>query len=612
MQNVKHIIYIMLENRSFDNVLGYLYDSDKNVPNHFIPPAKEKEPKKVFNGLNTGTYSNTDSKGKVWPVKEIKPGDGYTMPLKDPHEDYVHVNAQLFGSQHNPGSPTDPTPVPAMSGFVKDYEDQNENYSQIMECFGKESLTVLNDLAKNYAVSDAYFSSIPSQTNINRAFSLTGNSIGYLKFDSEEEKGMVNNAWEYSYEDGMDPVQYTRRTIWDVINANSKSVSKLDDWMVFYSQKWMGAEVIESKWGIKHKADYAGRHCFTRNLFTSFNDGKLDDHFQEMGTPITMEMPIEEANPNSFYAKLAAGTLPTFSYLEPEWFLNGTKDYDGFKGTIKNHNGNSYHPPADVYPGEVLLAELYNAIKNSPKWNETLLIINFDEHGGTYDHVAPPWNALVPWDEPSTYRTKPPADGNQLGFGFDRFGVRVPLILVSPWIEAGTVIRSDDPSIPFDHTSVLATILDQFGIERGQWGLGKRAYFARPISPVINRTTPRTDNPIIQPGEPSKTEEVNHPPSDLQIMITKRMFGSLLRETKLPKERFDEIHKKYWKEFETIAHMNESIQNILNEIGAELEKDTSENKPVENKEQTHQADSKKDSIGLFMRIWQWICNLFKR
>ena len=93
-------------------------------------------------------------------------------------------------------------------------------------------------------------------------------------------------------------------------------------------------------------------------------------------------------------------------------------------------------------------------MSQSPSWNETLLIITFDEHGGTYDHVLPPTGAATP-DKAS--------DPGQNGFRFDRFGVRVPTILVSPWIEAGTVFRSNTAT-PLDHTSILATVRDWLGI----------------------------------------------------------------------------------------------------------------------------------------------------
>jgi phospholipase C len=94
--------------------------------------------------------------------------------------------------------------------------------------------------------------------------------------------------------------------------------------------------------------------------------------------------------------------------------------------------------------GEQLMANVYNCVRNGPSWQQTLLIITYDEHGGCFDHVAPP-----PAQPPDTSVTAP--------FNFDRFGVRVPAVIVSPYIKAGTVLRPPG-AVPFDHTSILATL----------------------------------------------------------------------------------------------------------------------------------------------------------
>ena len=102
----------------------------------------------------------------------------------------------------------------------------------------------------------------------------------------------------------------------------------------------------------------------------------------------------------------------------------------------------SYHPGPDVVPGEQALNELFNAIKAGPAWHETLFVITFDEHGGIFDHVPPPY-AENPW----------PNDVVD-GYRFDMMGVRVPTILVSPWIKEKTVFRSSTPVALATGTSV--------------------------------------------------------------------------------------------------------------------------------------------------------------
>ena len=133
-----------------------------------------------------------------------------------------------------------------------------------------------------------------------------------------------------------------------------------------------------------------------------------------------------------FFADAAAGTLPPYSWLEPNMLFGELDDY---------------HPPTDIRTGEQFLAAVYDAVRNSPQWESTALLVLFDEHGGCYDHVPPP-AAPVPDDSP----------GEQ-GFGFDRFGVRVPAIVVSPFTERGTVI-----SDTFHTTSVLRTLRDRFDL----------------------------------------------------------------------------------------------------------------------------------------------------
>jgi hypothetical protein len=163
------------------------------------------------------------------------------------------------------------------------------------------------------------------------------------------------------------------------------------------------------------------------------------------------------------------------SFLEPVWILS-------------DKPATSYHPAAEdgTTPGEIALNDIYEALKTGPKWNETLLIITFDEHGGLFDHVPPPY-AHSPW----------PNDEND-GFKYDLMGVRVPTILVSPWIKEHTVFRSPS-GIAYDSTSILATLLSWYGIPKARWGLGERTYHAPTFQGVFQCESPRNDAPELQP-----------------------------------------------------------------------------------------------------------------
>jgi phospholipase C len=153
--SIEHIVYLMLENRSFDHLLGWLYEQDE--PIHFIPGSRVGFKAPPYNGLNTGKYYNLDANNKKVYASEIKPSEGQKIPDVDPNEAFEHVQIQIANN---------------MQGFVKDFSSNTSDPGQIMQCYSPSSLPVINYLAKTYAVSDVYFSSIPTQTNCNRAFSL--------------------------------------------------------------------------------------------------------------------------------------------------------------------------------------------------------------------------------------------------------------------------------------------------------------------------------------------------------------------------------------------------------------------------------------------------------
>ena len=111
---------------------------------------------------------------------------------------------------------------------------------------------------------------------------------------------------------------------------------------------------------------------------------------------------------------------------------------------------------SDMRAGEQYIKDIYESLRNSPQWNDTLFVITYDEHGGFYDHVSPPQKDIPPpGDGESSYPTT--------YFKFDRLGVRIPTLLISPWIQKGTVI-SEPPdkakptsSSEFDLTSIIAS-----------------------------------------------------------------------------------------------------------------------------------------------------------
>ncbi len=279
-----------------------------------------------------------------------------------------------------------------------------------------------------------------------------------------------------------------------LIDSGKASTS---DWMFHYSHgSW-----YEDQIG-------AEGYCYTRDLMKQLQSESLDPHFADM---------------DAFVKSAEAGTLPTLSFLEPEWCVVDTPP-----GSLIN--GTDYHPPANLGPGEVFVKRIYDAVTgNAEAWAQTLFIINFDEHGGTYDHVCPPWDAAVPWANGDT----PAPTCKELGFEFNRFGVRVPLILVSPWVEESTVFRAKGAT-PYDHTSVIATILTLMGVPKEQWKLGARTANAPTFEGVLSRATPRNDVPPVEANRlaPAATP-VDSKPNDIQLRMAEWALERAARRNKL-------------------------------------------------------------------------------
>lgn len=214
---------------------------------------------------------------------------------------------------------------------------------------------------------------------------------------------------------------------------------------------------------------------------------------------------------DQFYRDAASGTLPNFSWINPRSGINVTSGI----------GSNDQHPDHDVNAGEQYYKDIYEALRASPLWNVTLFIVTFDEHGGFYDHVTPPENIPPPNDGESSY----PDD-----FGFDRLGIRVPTLVISPWVRKGVVLSKPPPGVrpfpdsEFDHTSIISTVRRLFGLDPTP--LTDRDNWSAPFDFLIDDTLihPRTDCPVhlpdpIPPVLPD--EESRLPLNSLQMDISK-------------------------------------------------------------------------------------------
>ncbi|MFJ8471286.1 alkaline phosphatase family protein [Kitasatospora sp. NPDC094011] len=407
--SVDHIVVLVLENRSFDHMLGWLYTDHGNVSPLGQP----------FDGL-TGGESNPDGTGGkagVFPINGARPAD-YFMPGADPGEGYQATNGQLFGT----ATPGAPAPTATNDGFVSDYAATlplrtrprwsvypGTTAQDIMGCFTPEALPVLSGLARGFAVADRWFASVPTETMPNRAFICSGTSQGHL-------------------DDGTHT--FTVPSIFGLLSDHAIG------WAVY------GYD----------------RQPLTRGNFPDIQSAAAS-HFGLFA---------------DFRTAAAGGDLPSFSFLEPSW----------------SATGNSQHPNYDVALGEQLLHDVYYALRGGPGWPKTLLVITYDEHGGCYDHVPPPAGAAPPDDSVGEF-----------GFDFTRFGVRVPTVLVSPLIAAGTVLHAPAGTTPFDHTSILKSVEQRWNLP----SLTARDAAAPGLGPVITLTTAREDDPLTGVAVPTST-----------------------------------------------------------------------------------------------------------
>lgn len=160
---------------------------------------------------------------------------------------------------------------------------------------------------------------------------------------------------------------------------------------------------------------------------------------------------------------------------------------------------NWQHPDASVKLGEELIASVYQALKESKYWNESALLITMDEHGGFFDHVPPPQDGV------------PPPDGVKAsnGFSFDRLGPRIPTVLISPWVEKGTVVHSPtfgvsgpNETSQWESTSTLATANNLFGINTQTDSLGNRMKWAATFDYLfLEREEPRGNDDLVDFSE---------------------------------------------------------------------------------------------------------------
>ena len=412
---ITHVFVVMLENHSFDNMLAM----------------------SGIKGITAATTSDSNSyNGKTYYVQSSAP---LSLPT-DPGHEFLDVVEQL-GGQGAKWTPGGPFPPIDNSGFVANYATTTsegtglpppQDFGDVMASFATPTqLRVLYQLATEFALCDQWFSSLPGLTWPNRFFVHGASSSGLDANPSNIQIG----EWEAG-----EGFKYPNGSIYDALR---------------------GADIP---------------YCFYRDSdawgYSLYSDDPLNGSVLGSVPQVTSLNGVTWLEINSLrqFASDLQGPYPyPYTFIEPHY---GEVVDNTYKG------GSSQHPMDDVYGGEHLLASVYAAIRNSPYWDTSLLIITYDEHGGLYDCVAP-GPAPAPGDNPNY-------GYNVNGFNFDQYGARVPAIVVSPLIAAGTV----DHTL-YDHSSVPKTLEDMFGLKP----LTQRDAAANNVLHLLSLTTPRTDCP---------------------------------------------------------------------------------------------------------------------
>src|SRR5215469_8158086 len=407
LEKVDHVVVVMLENRSFDHMLGYLSLTGRRPE---------------IDGLRPGLAN--EHQGRAYPAHHL----AATALEIDPDHSSAAIDRQVADGD--------------MGGFVASAAAtfaaggvESGDPGCVMGYYDGADVPVYDHLAEEFAVCDRWFASVPGSTLPNRLYALCGVAAG-----SRDDRPLHV------------PPLYHQPSFARHLDAHHVS------WR-WYSFDPGTLRLADAHYLLGHHQRFG--------------------YFSKTGLPWKTVFDIS-CNPKipDFLDDAAAGTLPSVSWIDPAF-------------TNFNPLGfpvNDDHPMADIKDGQDLVLAVYDTLASSPQWERSLLVVVYDEHGGFYDHVPPPQAAD---DEPAM---------------FGSYGVRVPAIIVSPWIEPGSTSHT-----LFDHTSIIKTILLRFcpqalhepqrsrggraGLGLGPQYPGLRVAQANHLGSLLSRATPRPAPP---------------------------------------------------------------------------------------------------------------------
>lgn len=356
INDIDTIVFVMLENRSFDQMLGYL-------------SLDETANKLPVDGLKSDKawqwpWANL-ARGAEYPIRRISAA----QPIdEDPPHGREAISAQIETAPRGPGPDR-------MGGFVETYMQAHKHPADpgvVMGHYAAEDVPTFDFLARNFCVCDRWFTPLPLGTQANRLMAMSGESRVVDNVIALPEQLLV---YDWLEERGV-------------------------PWRVYVSGGFTPFFILMRRWSLKIVKSLA----FGKGAFRRFSTFRRD---------------WKSADP-----------MPSVIFIEPEYADAPMSD------------PNDDHPPAPISKGQDFIREIYGIVSsNLARWQKTLMIVTYDEHGGFFDHVVPPELKTTVGD-----------------VTFQTLGPRVPALLVSPHVGAGQVFSEQ-----LDHTSVLQLIAERFG-----------------------------------------------------------------------------------------------------------------------------------------------------
>jgi len=548
---VDHFVVVMMENRSFDHMLGYL-----SLPG--------EGGRTDINGL-TGTEYNRDAEGAEQAVYlRVPPAQDQpsTSFLNDPEHGWDHVAAQLSGDTDHPSN----------AGFVRDFEGKLSRDAQNLPPF---RLSVHDD-AQIGSGDTRTITFRPGQPGLIEIGSAPQHApgksdsgmLGALSLWRPGSTALVAHSQTAIGASGLKPLQHTATAAelavpgdWrcDVINGTnaalqfSTTISYVQEEhdtrrqerpagvMGYYNaaqlpvydlfakhfavcDQWY-ASLPTDTWPNRLYAMTGGSGGMTdtpsttdvehnppgygfKTIFEVLQEQHVEWNifFSDLPFALVFKKLAQDA---AFTARMRgitelvdrakAGDLPALAWIDPN-FSDVPDDPTA---------ASDDHPPGDVCRGQRLMARIYAALASSPAWPKTMLIVFYDEHGGFYDHVLPPGHNNTPG---------PPDDETALQV----YGLRVPALVVSPWVEQGSVSHE-----VYDHTSVLSTVLRRFCAQDGSIpSMGARTDAAHDLGGMLSAESPQlAPPPSPAVGDCAGTPGAALDPEAFGQVLQKALFG---------------------------------------------------------------------------------------